>query len=162
MLLLLFFSSLFLFSLLQLLLHFYLWILCATFSLCCTVKFSFLCCATLCVSFWPQKVFWPTFTFISGFGQFVVAQGQAGKGSCAPFCGLWGCEGVCASACACASPRGCGGLWCTSLPVKAVYAVACYHLWLTHICVAHFCSRCCQLVPSYITIVISSVAMKFC
>lgn len=98
----------------------------------------------------------------------MVEQGEVGEGkgkvTVLPFvgCGVVGCEGVCAFACACASPRGCGGLWCTSLPVKAVYAVACYHLWLTHICVAHFCSRCCQSVPNYITIVISSVAMKFC
>lgn len=117
------------------------------------------CCATLCVSFWPQKVFWPAFTFISGFGQFVVAQGQvgeaAGKGNWVPFVG---CGGACLCVCLC--PRGCGELWwCTSLPVKAVYAVACYHLWLTHLC-SEF------LLPSssavdYISIVISQTQWSF-
>jgi len=81
----------------------YLWISCATFSLWCTTCGLVFCFFVsmlrhFCVLVLAQKVFWPAFTFISGFGQFVDG------GMVAIYWYVYVC------ACVCVRPRGCG-LW---------------------------------------------------
>lgn len=139
----------------------YLWVLCATFSLCCTtcwvifvVVFMypfFLCYATLCVSFGPKSVLASVYLY----KRLWTICGRRESGALRTMC-------VCVRAhvvvgCGCHQVGGLhaqpaftflDGNCRRPMAGKAVYAVACYHLWLTHLrisCFYLFCYCCCCL-----------------